>query len=162
MKQLSKLDTKERLPRVPTALWISDSHFSREAIQYQLNRCLFKGDNPSESFSWISYGLDYRNHVYPVAVTKVAKILVILGIHWQRVRHTIISKKPQLHKIKCRKSIWDFLLMCCITVGLLWGSMKLHRSWWKRILRDLIVCPLWKVWTLEAIGTEPHSHTVQL
>lgn len=58
MKQLSKLDNKERLPRVPTALWISASHFSREAIQYQLNRCLFKGDNPSEFFSWISYELD--------------------------------------------------------------------------------------------------------
>lgn len=58
MKQLSKLDNKERLPGVPTALWISANHFSREAIQYQLNRCLFKGDNPSESFSWISYELD--------------------------------------------------------------------------------------------------------
>lgn len=52
--------------------------------------------------------------------------------------------------------------MCCITVGLLWGSMNLHRSWWKRILRDLIVWPSWKVWTLEAVITEPHLHSVQL
>lgn len=161
MKQLSKLDTIRRDCQEFLRLY----EFLTAIFQGRQSNINWTGACSREITHQNPFHeslMDSINHVYPVAVTKVAKILVILGIHWQRVRHTIISKKPQLHKIKCRKSIWDFLLMCCITVGLLWGSMKLHRSWWKRILRDLIVCPLWKVWTLEAIVTEPHSHTVQL